>query len=130
MIEFMPPQAELFAAAREHRFVLPRCDACGEFRFPPRLRCPRCGETRTDWVDASGHGTVYSYVVVHQRLHPAFDPYLPYAVALVQLEEGPRMLAMVIDSDPAEVRVDAPVEVIFQSVDDGLVIPRVRIARA
>jgi len=130
MIELMPPLDELFGAAREHRFVLPRCEACGEFRFPPRLRCPRCGETRTEWVAASGHGTVYSYVVVHQRLHPAFDPHLPYAVVLVQLEEGPRMLAMVIESDPAVVRVDAPIEVVFQSVDDEFVIPRVRIVRA
>ena len=129
MIELMPPQDELFGAARGHQFVLPRCEACGEFRFPPRLRCPRCGETRTEWVAASGHGTVYSYVIVHQRLHPAFDPHLPYGVVLVQLEEGPRMLAMVIESELAEVRVDAPVEVVFQTLDDGVVIPRVRIAR-
>jgi uncharacterized OB-fold protein len=129
MIELMPAQDELFAAAREHRFVLPRCAACGEFRFPPRLRCPHCGQTRTEWVAASGRGTVYSFVVVHQRLHPAFDANLPYAVALVQLEEGPRMLAMLIESDPAEVRVDAPVEVVFQTLDDELVIPRVRTVR-
>jgi uncharacterized protein len=127
VIELMPPQDELFAAAREHRFVVPRCEACGEFRFPPRLRCPRCGEVGTEWVTASGRGTVYSYVVVHQRLHPAFDPHLPYAVALVELEEGPRMLAMVIESDLADVRMEAPVEVVFQSVDDEIVIPRVRI---
>jgi uncharacterized OB-fold protein len=130
MIELMPPQEEFFAAAREQRFVLPRCEVCGELRFPPRLRCPRCGETRTEWVAASGHGSVYSYVVVHQRLHAAFDAYLPYAVALVQLEEGPHMLAMLIESDPADVRVDAPVEVVFQTLDDELVIPRVRIVRA
>jgi len=126
----MPPQDELFAAAREHRFVLPRCAACGEFRFPPRLRCPRCGQTHTEWVAASGRGSVYSYVVVHQRLHPAFDANLPYAVALVQLEEGPRMLALVIESDLADVRVEAPVEVVFQTLDDELVIPRVRILTA
>jgi uncharacterized OB-fold protein len=130
MIELMPLQDELFAAARERRFVLPRCEVCGELRFPPRLRCPRCGETRTEWVAANGQGSVYSYVVVHQRLHPAFDPYLPYAVALVQLDEGPRMLAMLIESDLADVRVDAPVEVAFQSVDGELVIPRVRIVKA
>jgi uncharacterized OB-fold protein len=126
----MPVQDELFAAAREHRFVLPRCEACGEFRFPPRLRCPRCGQTHTEWVAASGRGSVYSYVVVHQRLHPAFDANLPYAVALVQLEEGPRMLALVIESDLADVRVEAPVEVVFQTLDDELVIPRVRILTA
>jgi len=129
VIELMPAQDELFAAARQHRFVLPRCAGCGEFRFPPRLRCPRCGQTRTEWVAASGSGTVYSYVVVHQRLHPAFDANLPYAVALVHLDEGPRMLAMVIESDLAGVRVEAPVEVAFQTLDDELVIPRVRIAR-
>jgi len=130
VIELMPVQDELFAAAREHRFVLPRCEACGEFRFPPRLRCPRCGQTHTEWVAASGRGSVYSYVVVHQRLHPAFDANLPYAVALVQLEEGPRMLALVIESDLADVRVEAPVEVVFQTLDDELVIPRVRILTA
>ena len=65
--------------------------------FPPRLRCPHCGDTATEWVAASGRGTLYSYVVVHQRLHPAFDASLPYAVGLVQLAEGPRMLAMLIE---------------------------------
>jgi uncharacterized protein len=129
VIELMPQEDELFAAARQHRFVLPRCTACGEIRFPPRLRCPRCGSNGTEWVTASGRGRVYSYVVVHQRLHPAFDRYLPYAVALVQLEEGPRMLAMVVDSDLADVVVEAPVEVVFQSVEDQVVIPRVRIPK-
>jgi uncharacterized OB-fold protein len=68
-----------------------------------------------------------SYVVVHQKLHPAFDPSLPYTVALVQLVEGPQMLAMLPDAAPGDVRVDATVEVDFQTVDEDVVIPRMRL---
>lgn len=126
--ELLPPMDELFAAAKAHRFVLPRCARCRAFRFPARLRCPRCGASETDWVDASGKGKVYSYAVVHQKLHPAFDAMIPYAVALVDLEEGPRMLALMVDTDPGAVTVGAPVEVAFQQLED-LVIPRVRLCR-
>ena len=129
MIEdLLPPLDELFAAAREARFVLPRCTACQTLRFPPRLRCPTCGSTQTDWVPASGHGTIYSFVVVHQKLHPLFDDRIPYAAALVQLAEGPRMLALMLDTDPATVRVDAPVHVVFERLDNDLVVPRVSLA--
>jgi uncharacterized OB-fold protein len=126
--EVLPPiDSAFWAAAREHRFVLQRCVVCGEHRFPPRLRCPNCGRTDSEWVTASGRGTVVSYVVVHQRLHPAFDCCLPYVVALVQLNEGPRMLAMLIDSTLAEVHVDAAVEVVYQAVDEEITVPRMRI---
>jgi uncharacterized protein len=126
--DLLPPLDELFVAAREERFVLPRCTACGTLRFPSRLRCPACGSTHTDWVPASGHGTIYSFVVVHQKLHPVFDDRIPYAVALVQLAEGPRMLALMLETEPAIVRVDAPVQVVFERLDDDLVVPRVRLA--
>jgi uncharacterized OB-fold protein len=129
--ELVPPiDAAFWSAAREHRFVLQRCMDCGETRFPPRFRCPNCGRNDSEWVIASGRGKVLSYVVVHQRLHSAFDSFLPYAVALVQLDEGPRMLAMVIESAPGDVRVDAVVEVAYQPVDGELVIPRVRMVSA
>jgi uncharacterized protein len=129
--ELMPPIDDAFwVAARERRLVIPRCLDCQQYRFPPRLGCPNCGATRTEWVASAGHGSIYSFVVVHQRLHPAFDSYLPYAVALVQLDEGPRMLAMLIESNPSEARVDARVEVAFQALDDEIVIPRMRIVPA
>ncbi len=126
--ELMPEADELFAAAMEHRLVLPRCARCRTFRFPPRLRCPECGALDTEWMQASGKGTVYSYAVVHQKLHPAFDALIPYAVALVTLEEGPRMLTLLIDTDPAAVAIGAQVEVAFEHVDD-VVIPRMRLCR-
>jgi uncharacterized OB-fold protein len=129
--ELLPPIDDAFwAAAREHQFVLQRCLGCHEYRFPPRLRCPKCGATNSEWMKASGRGRVVSFVVVHQKLHPLFDPLLPYAVALVELDEGPQMLALLADAAPGEARVDATVEVVFQSVDEDLVIPRMRIVVA
>jgi uncharacterized OB-fold protein len=128
--DLLPPIDEAFwAAAREQQLALQQCSACHEYRFPPRLRCPKCGAIDSEWVRASGRGTVVSYVVVHQKLHPAFDPSLPYTVALVQLVEGPQMLAMLPDTAPGDARVDATVEVVFQALDEDLVIPRMRIVR-
>jgi uncharacterized OB-fold protein len=124
----LPPIDEAFwGAAREHEFVLQQCAACGESRFPPRPRCPNCGGSEAAWVKASGRGTVVSYVVVHQKLHPVFDPLVPYTVALVQLAEGPRMLALLPDAAPGDAHVDAEVQVIFQRIEEGLVIPRMRL---
>lgn len=127
--ELLPPDDEVFAAAREGRSVIQACRACGTRRFPARLRCARCGSDEAEWVATSGRGTVHSYAVVHQKLHPAFDPRIPYVVALVDLEEGPRMMALMIDTDPAAVTVGAPVEMAYERIDDDLVIPRVRLCR-
>lgn len=127
--ELLPADAEVFAAARERRSIIQECEACGAKRFPPRLRCPRCGSTRTRWVDASGRGTVHAFAVVHQKLHPAFDGRIPYVVSLVDLDEGPRMMALMVGTDPSEVSVGSKVEVAFERVDDDLAIPRVRLCR-
>lgn len=107
-----------------HRLLIQRCGGCGELRFPWLPGCNSCGSPAWDTVEASGEGTVYSYVVMHHPPFPAFDP--PYAVALVELAEGVRIVSNVIGVPYDEVRIGMPVRLAFQRVDEELELPMFR----
>jgi uncharacterized OB-fold protein len=113
-----------FEGAREHRLLIQRCASCGTLRHPPRPRCDVCGSYEWNVVDAGGRGTVYSYVVNHQPQVPAFDYPLP--VALVELEEGVRMVADLVGLEPAEIRIGMPVTVEWIDYDPDLSLPAFR----
>ncbi|OLF18938.1 bifunctional MaoC family dehydratase N-terminal/OB-fold nucleic acid binding domain-containing protein [Actinophytocola xanthii] len=98
-----------------------RCGTCGRLRHPPGPMCPGCGGTEQEYVVASGLGEVYSFVVHHHPPVPGRT--LPFVVALVELEEGVRMLAELVDLSPEAVRVGLPVVVGFHRVDDELAMP-------
>jgi hypothetical protein len=104
------------------------CPQCGTLRHPPGPMCMACGHDKSDYVLASGRGTVFSYVV--HRHPPVPGKTLPFAVALVELEEGVRMLGELIDVDTADVRVDMPVELALTQIDDELTLPFWRAAGA
>ncbi len=89
-----------------------RCRACGRHVFYPRAVCPHCGGG-LDWVEAGGGGTVHSYTIVH-RAPPAYREDVPYVVALVDLDEGVRLMTRLVDVEPAAVEVGMPVEVAIQ----------------
>lgn len=115
-----------FAAARERRLVVQRCRGCGKLRFPPRLICSHCLGRDAEWVPVSGRGTIYSFNVMHQVYHPGFAAEAPYAVVLVELEEGCRMISNVVDCSREELRIGLPVEVVFEPVSEGVTLPRFR----
>lgn len=115
-----------WAAAREGRLVLQRCRECGRHVFYPRIACPHCQADALEWVAASGRGTLYSYTVVHANAPSAFAAGVPYVVAVIRLEEGVQMLSNVVDCDPAVLRCDLPVEVVFERIDDGFTLPMFR----
>jgi uncharacterized OB-fold protein len=108
--------APWWAALREHRVVLQRCAACGTVRFPRMPACPFCGDDRSDDVEASGGGTVYSWVRVHRAADPAFAGEVPYAIFAVDLDEGPRVFGRL--DPPAEPAIDARVRAAFVDHDD------------
>ena len=83
--------APFWEAAAEGRLLLMRCSGCGERRLPAGPACPFCLSEAYEWEEASGRGTVHTFGVMHQRYHPAFEPELPYNLAIVELEEGPRL---------------------------------------
>jgi uncharacterized OB-fold protein/acyl dehydratase len=103
------------------------CPNCGRLRHPPGPMCPSCGADKQDWVVASGRGTVFSYVVHHHPKVPGKT--LPFVVALVELDEGVRMLGELTDADPATVEIGMPVEIALTRIDDDLTLPFWRPAR-
>lgn len=113
--------AGFWRGVAEHRLLIQRCTGCGTLRHPWLPGCNACGGPDWDTVEASGEGTVHSYVVMHHPPFPAFDP--PYAVALVQLAEGVRMVSNVVGVPYDKVRIGMPVRLEFTAYDDELTLP-------
>ncbi|MFJ7301698.1 bifunctional MaoC family dehydratase N-terminal/OB-fold nucleic acid binding domain-containing protein [Streptomyces sp. NPDC099088] len=103
------------------RLLIQHCTGCGTLRFPWLPGCNACGDPAWDTVEASGEGTVYSYVVMHHPSFPAFDP--PYAVGLIELAEGVRMVSNVVGVPHDRVRVGMPVRLEFRQYDEELLLP-------
>jgi uncharacterized OB-fold protein len=117
--------AGFWQGVAEHRLLIQRCTDCGTLRHPWLPGCNACGCQDWDTVEASGEGTVHSYVVMHHPPFPAFDP--PYAVGLVQLAEGVRMVSNVVGVPYDKVRIGLPVRLEFQSCDEELTLPVFRV---
>jgi uncharacterized OB-fold protein len=120
--------APFFEAARRQQLVVQRCRGCGTLRFPARDRCSACLAREAEWVPVSGKGTVFSFAVMHQVYHPGFAAEVPYAVVLVALDEGPRMISNVVGVPPSEIRVGMPLEVVFEAVSPEVTLPKFRVA--
>lgn len=116
-------------AARQGQLQLQRCRDCGAYRFPPGVLCPECSSTATEWSTVSGRGKVYSFVVFHRAYHPGFEGELPYAVACIELDEGPRLLSNIVGMPAGDVRCDMPVEVVFEEITADISLPKFRLAK-
>jgi uncharacterized protein len=111
-----------------------RCGGCGRLRFPPRPMCPWCRSMESDWPVMSGRGTIWSFVVAHPPLLPAYAALAPYNVIVVALEEDPtiRLVGNLVasddgpinDIDPSTIEIGQPVRVVFQELDEDTVLPR------
>jgi uncharacterized OB-fold protein len=106
---------------KEHRLLIQRCTRCATLRHPPRPMCPSCRALDWDTVEASGRGTVYSFVMPRHPPLPGFDD--DYIVALVELEEGTRLVTNLVGARPADVSIGMPVVVRYEEFDGGLVLP-------
>ncbi len=114
-------------AAREGRLVVQRCSDCGALVFIPQPACTKCFGPRLEWVQSSGRGTLYSYTIVHRPQRPEFA--VPYAVAIVELEEGWHMLSNLVECEIEEIAVGMPLEVIFEKMSESIALPCFRPAR-
>jgi uncharacterized protein len=94
-----PDAAAFWAGVESRQLLVPTCDDCGTAFLPPLPCCPVCRSTRLTHVEASGRGTLYSWIVVHRALDPAFADDVPYAVAAVELSEGARIFSRLVDTD-------------------------------
>ncbi len=119
-----PEMRPFFEAARQHRLVVQRCRGCGTYRFPAREICSRCLSREAEWVEVSGCGEVYSFNVMHQVYHPGFAGEVPYAVVLVKLDEGPKMVSNLVGVGPRDIRIGMRVRVVFERVSDEVTLPK------
>lgn len=121
-----PDNGPFWEATRRHELRLQRCDTCERIWWPPGPVCPDCLGDWITWAPVSGRGTVSSFVVFHKAWFPAFANEIPFAVVQVELEEGPRLTANLVDVPPAEIRIGMPVTVVFDDVTPEVSIPRFR----
>ena len=89
----------------------------------------QCNSDTLQWVETSGRGTIYAYTIIHQNKSPEFVHDTPYNVAIVQLEEGPRLLSNIVDIEVADLKVDLPVAVVFEQVNETITLPRFKPVR-
>jgi uncharacterized protein len=123
-----PETKPFWQGTRASELRLQRCDACAHVYFPPRPFCPKCAGRAVSWFAASGQGSLYSYVI-HHRPVPGFTP--PYSIAVVELDEGPRMMTNIVDcpQTPEALQLDMRVEVTFVQLNDDISLPQFRPAR-
>jgi uncharacterized protein len=119
---------EFYAWCARGELRLRRCQACREWCHVPRLTCPNCASTDWAWEPVKGTGRVYTWTVVHRAMHPAFLGDVPYAVLVVELDEGPRLVSGLVDCPLDELVMEMPVEVVFERSDrlGDRVLPRFR----
>ena len=109
----------------EGKLLIQRCKGCGSLRHPPGPVCPSCHSFEWDTVQASGRGTVYSFVVMHYPEVPPFDH--PNPIGLIELEEGTRLVAQLVGIKPADVQIGQAVQVEFNTFNDGeMILPQFR----
>ena len=116
-----------FDALLEGRLTIQRCTACGVLSHPPKAMCSACHGTAFDWRPMSGKGEVYSYVVTHQAVHPAFVDHTPMATVEIELAEGPRLVSNLVDVPADEIEIGLPVQVVFEDIGNGVVVPLFRL---
>jgi uncharacterized protein len=124
---FEPPESDdtgpYWEATRDQRLVLQWCTHCEKAIFYPRAVCPGCLGDDLEWREASGRGRVHAASVQHKPANPFMADRVPYVVALVELDEGVRMMSNVVGCEPDDVTVDMAVRVTWEALTDGRHLP-------
>ncbi len=117
---------DFYGFAKQHELRFQKCTTCGAWRHVPREMCAACGSFEWEWARSSGRGSVFTWCVVERALHPGWVSAQPYAVVVVELEEGVRLVTQVVDTPPADLAIDMPVEVVFDDLTPEITLPHFR----
>ncbi len=112
-----PGDEPYFQAAGEGKLLLKKCNQCGQHHHYPRAICPFCWSDKVEWVQSKGTGEIYTYTVT-RRGGP-----VPYCIAYVQLDEGPRMMTNIVDTDLDTIKIGQKVKVVFKKTEGGQSVP-------
>lgn len=123
-----PETQHFWDGAKNGELLLQKCSSCDHTYFPPRPFCPKCGSRDVQVIKASGKGRLYSYIINHLPA-PGMKP--PFAVAVVELEEGPRMMSNILECEPTPeaLQLDMPLEVTFEKLSDDIALPQFKPAK-
>jgi uncharacterized OB-fold protein len=123
-----PVTQPFWDSLKEHAVKLQRCGGCNRFVFYPRPLCPSCLSDDLTWTPVSGRGVVHAFAIPYRHPNPAFGSTAPYVVALIELEEGARMLSNLVDveASPEAVTVEMAVEIVYDDVTEDVTLPRFR----
>ena len=130
-IPAMQPWSEGFwKGTKEHKLLIQECNDCKAKIFYPRKYCPECWSANLGWAEASGKAKVYAHTIMMDMVEPKFMGDLPYVLALVDLEEGVRMMTRIVECEPEEVSIGMDVEVVFEDMNDDYALPFFKPAKA
>ncbi len=115
--------AEFWVATKAHELKLQKCDRCSRFWYYPGPVCHYCSSREFTWTAVSGRGTIYSYSVLERAKGNPFEDDVPITIILVRLEEGPVMMSNLVDYEPGQLAIDAPVVVDYEDVDERVTLP-------
>ncbi|HUI28311.1 MAG TPA: Zn-ribbon domain-containing OB-fold protein [Candidatus Kryptonia bacterium] len=120
-----PETKPFWEAAKQRKLRIQRCRDCAQHYFYPRPLCPHCLSRNVEWIEASGRGTLHSFVINH-RAPRGFPATGPFIIGIVQLDEGPKMMSNIVGiaADPKQLRCDMPVEVVFEDITDEITLPK------
>ena len=124
-----PESSQFWAGAKRHEFLIQKCRNCGSYRFYPRSICPHCLSDEVDWIKAAGRGQIYSFTVSYRYRSPGFKADVPYNIAIVELEEGVRLISNIVGCNNEDLRIGMPVEVSFEDVTPEITLPKFRPVR-
>jgi len=126
-----PETKPYWDGCKQHELRIQYCTDCKEYYFYPRRYCPNCLGDKVEWRKVSGKGTLHTYVISH-RAAPGFQDDVPYAIAVVKLDEGPHLMSNIVNVAiaPENLPADLPLEVVFEDVNDDITIPKFQPARS
>jgi len=119
-----PEMRPFFEFAKRRELSVQRCTSCGAHRFPARAICSECLSTACEWVRVSGRGEIFSFNVMHQVYHPGFAAEVPYAVVVVKLAEGVKMVSNLVGVAPHDIRIGMSVRAVFEDISDDVTLPK------
>ena len=125
-----PWSEEFWKAAKQHKLLIQECEECKAKIFYPRKFCPECWSPNLGWFEAGGKAKVAKYTVMMDQVEPVFWEDIPYVLAVVDLEEGIRMMTRIVECKPEEVTFDMDVEVVFEDITEEFSLPYFRPLKA
>ena len=127
--EITPVNKPFWDAAKAGKLMMQKCQNCGTWVFCPRQVCGECASDKLEWMEVSKKGKIFAFTIIREVVGTAlagFGPDIPYVTAWVDLDDGPRFCSNVIGCPIDQIKIDMPVEVVFEEARDGVTLPKFR----